>query len=203
MKKILKITLKFAIYSTIALILLGVGALGHNYIIAENEKIQGGTIRATHQESALLEIAQELRLKDIEKINFYFHTPGTGRSCDEEESGGCYFGSRRKIIIKKEALDNKELAKTLIAHEYMHDVWNVSERDKNFSYLKYLSTLMINHYAENANFRTKISWYSDNNYLVPDEMFAIACANSPDEILNGQILTECNKHLDRTKFTQK
>ena len=69
MKKILKIILKFAIYSTIALILIGVGALGHNYIMAENEKIQGGTIRATHQESALLEIAQELGLKGIETYN--------------------------------------------------------------------------------------------------------------------------------------
>lgn len=66
-----------------------------------------------------------------------------------------------------------------------------------------LSTMMINHYADNDGFRDRMKWYDENDYLTPGEMFAIACANSPDEVLNKDIINECNKHIDRTKFIQQ
>lgn len=203
MKRFLKIILKVFLYGVFALVFWGLGAMGHDGMMKSNEETQKGFVKAQDQEPELLTLAQELELKDIERINFYFHTPESKRSCAEEGSAACYSNSRRKIIFKKEFLSNKEYAKTLMAHEYMHDVWNMKEQAKEFEYIDYLSTLMINHYADSPRFRKMMNWHNSTKHLSANEMFAVACANSPDEILNKEILAECNKYIDRTKFTQQ
>lgn len=200
MKKVLKIVGVIIFFFFISLQIWALGVMSHNMIMESNDEVQKGLVKASHQEPELLAIAQELGLRDIERINFYFHEPESGKSCDEEGAGACYFSSRRKIIFKREALDDRLSAKALMAHEYMHDVWNMGKQAGRYDYLNYISTLMIIHYSQDQSFRDKMSWYMTKGRLSAEEMFATACTNSPDETLTQQILDECSRFIDRNKL---
>lgn len=107
----------------------------------------------------------------------------------DDSNGSFSYG----VITIKKGLNPKE-EKVIVAHEYLHHVWE-SQLDQTT--LRNLTSQLMTLYGQDDWFKTRVSTYSDTNMLVPTELYAYYCTESPDKYLTPYVISECNKHINR------
>lgn len=100
--------------------------------------------------------------------------------------------SHGTITIKKGLDANEE--KVLVAHEYLHHIWETQTDDKS---LHDLTSQLMTLYGKDSDFQNRVTTYSDTNMLLPTELFAYYCTESSDQYLSKYVLDECNKYINR------
>lgn len=100
--------------------------------------------------------------------------------------------SHGTITIKKGLDANEE--KVLVAHEYLHHIWETQIDDKT---LHDLTSQLMTLYGKDSDFQNRVTTYSDTNMLLPTELFAYYCTESSDQYLSQYVLEQCNRHIKR------
>ena len=97
------------------------------------------------------------------------------------------------ILTVKQGLD-VEAEKTVVAHEYLHHVWE-SQLDETTQHD--LTSQLMTLYGRDDWLKTRTATYSDTNMLLPTELFAFSCTESPDQYLTQYVLDKCNTYIKR------
>ena len=101
------------------------------------------------------------------------------------------------MITIKEGID-PTYEKTVIAHEYLHHVWQAQLDQMT---LHDLTSQLMTLYGKDHWMQNRTDWYSDTNSLVPTELFSFYCTEASDKYLSQYVLDTCNKYIDRSKLT--
>lgn len=101
------------------------------------------------------------------------------------------------MITIKEGID-PTYEKTVIAHEYLHHVW---QAQLDHMTLHDLTSQLMTLYGKDPWMQNRTDWYSDTNSLVPTELFSFYCTEASDKYLSQYVLDACNKYIDRSKLT--
>ena len=100
------------------------------------------------------------------------------------------------ITIKKGI--NPTYEKTVVAHEYLHHVW---QAQLDAQTLHDLTSQLMTLYGNDAWIKDRTNWYSDSNMLLPTELFSFYCTEVSDKYLSQYVLDTCNKYIDRSALT--
>ncbi len=138
--------------------------------------------------------ADPLKLKDVsvKYVPDYkdgFENQAGEYSPYEDSNGDFSYG----VITIKEGLDAEE-EKRLVAHEYLHHIWE-AEIDPTSQHD--LTSQLMTLYGKDEWFKTRVATYSDTNMLIPTELFAFYCTESSDKYLTTYVVEECNKYINR------
>lgn len=106
-----------------------------------------------------------------------------------DQHGNFSFG----VITIKRGLD-PEVEKVLVAHEYLHHIW---ETQIDSLVLHDLTSQLMTLYGKDDELQNRVATYSDTNMLSPTELFAYYCTESSDQYLSQYVLSQCNKHINR------
>lgn len=98
------------------------------------------------------------------------------------------------VITIKQGLAPEE-EKTLVAHEYLHHVW---ETQLDQTTLHDLTSQLMTLYGKDDDFKTRVATYSDTNMLIPTELFAYYCTESSDRYLTPYVIEKCNAYINRS-----
>lgn len=101
------------------------------------------------------------------------------------------------MITIKEGID-PTYEKTVIAHEYLHHVW---QAQLDHMTLHDLTSQLMTLYGKDPWMQNRTDWYSDTNSLVPTELFSFYCTEASDKYLSQYVLDTCNTYIDRSKLT--
>lgn len=97
------------------------------------------------------------------------------------------------VMTIKQGL-NLEEEKVVVAHEYLHHVW---EAELDTQTLHDLTSQLMTLYGKDDWFKTRVATYSDTNMLLPTELFAFYCTESSDQYLTPYVIDACNKYINR------
>lgn len=106
-----------------------------------------------------------------------------------DQEGNFSYGT---ITVKKGL--NSEEEKVLVAHEYLHHIWETQIDPKT---LHDLTSQLMTLYGKDDSFQNRVTTYSDTNMLLPTELFAYYCTESSDQYLSQYVLNQCNKYINR------
>lgn len=95
-------------------------------------------------------------------------------------------------VLSGRSLDD---TKRTLAHEYMHHIW-YTQFDKSEQII--LSSKLITAYSGDAQMQNAMQNYIVNNSLEPTEILSSYCTDSSDSYLTPDILTTCNKYINRS-----
>lgn len=101
------------------------------------------------------------------------------------------------IITVKKGLDST-YEKTVVAHEYLHHIWQ-SQLDQ--ATLHDLTSQLMTLYGKDIWMQDRTNWYSDSNYLGPTELFSFYCTEVSNKYLSQYVLDVCNKYINRSVLT--
>ena len=107
-----------------------------------------------------------------------------------DSKGNFSYGS---ITIKQGLSPEEE--RVLVAHEYLHHVWE-SQLDQTTQHD--LTSQLMTMYGRDDWFKNRIATYSDTNMLIPTELFSYYCTESSDPYLTTYVSGECNKYISRS-----
>ena len=85
--------------------------------------------------------------------------------------------------------------KTVVAHEFMHHVWEAHLDDQT---KHQLTSQLIALYGKDIWMQNRGQWHADKNMLEPTELFAFYCTEISDPFISAPILEQCSKFIDRT-----
>lgn len=88
--------------------------------------------------------------------------------------------------------------KTVVAHEYLHHIWQVHLDEQT---LHDLTSQLMTLYGNDDWIKDRTNWYSDSNMLLPTELFSFYCTEASDKYLSQYVLDTCNKYIDRSALT--
>lgn len=100
--------------------------------------------------------------------------------------------SHATITVKRGL--NPEEEKVLVAHEYLHHIWETQIDPKT---LHDLTSQLMTLYGKDDNFQNRVATYSDTNMLLPTELFAYYCTESSNQYLSQYVLSQCSKYINR------
>lgn len=98
------------------------------------------------------------------------------------------------VITVKQGLGAEE-EKVVVAHEYLHHVW---EAELDTQTLHDLTSQLMTLYGKDDWFKTRVATYSDTNMLMPTELFAFYCTESSDKYLTQYVIDKCNAYINRS-----
>ena len=101
------------------------------------------------------------------------------------------------IINVKTGLDT-QTEKGVIAHEYLHHIWEAQLDDTT---LHDLTSQLMTMYGRDEWMQNRTNFYSDTNYLLPTELFAFYCTEVGDAHLSSYVLATCNTYVNRSTLT--
>ena len=100
-------------------------------------------------------------------------------------------------ITVKRGLD-PEAEKVLVAHEYLHHIWETQIDPKT---LHDLTSQLMTLYGKDDALQNRVTTYSDTNMLLPTELFAYYCTESSDQYLSQYVLNQCNTYIKRSSLS--
>lgn len=101
------------------------------------------------------------------------------------------------VITVKKGLD-PEWEKGVVAHEYLHHVWETQLDDAT---IHDMTSQLMTLYGNDDWIKNRTDWYSDSNMLLPTELFSFYCTEVSDRYLTSYVLETCNTYIDRSKLT--
>lgn len=107
----------------------------------------------------------------------------------EDSQGNFSYG----VITIKQGLKAEE-EKTVVAHEYLHHIW---EAELDATTQHDLTSQLMTLYGKDDWFKNRVATYSDTNMLLPTELFAFYCTESSDKYLTSYVTKTCNKYINR------
>lgn len=155
----------------------------------------------TGQPEDLLQLADEIGLKHIRKINLAYidnvvgentvglYHQGQGAHGNSSDKDG-----RTIHIFRGLSYEEK---KTFLAHEYLHYIWF------NSAALQWDNTLearLMGMYANNWQLRDRLTGYANRGMLNLTELFSYACTEFSDRYVDKYIIDQCNKWVNRSKL---
>ena len=97
-------------------------------------------------------------------------------------------------ITVKRGLD-PEAEKVVVAHEYLHHIW---ETQIDIKTLHDLTSQLMTLYGKDNSFQNRVTTYSDTNMLLPTELFAYYCTESSDQYVSQYVLDQCDIYVKRS-----
>lgn len=146
------------------------------------------------QEPEILSALQSVEAKyNYSKLNLVW-TDNPEADCGSADARGCYNDHRKTIKISK-YLDRNVL-RSVVAHEYLHYVWYSEKLDDN----NRLTSELIALYAKYPAFQKRVDgdhgYYRTSGGLLPTEFFSYGCTEISGAKLGEYILTECNRYIN-------
>lgn len=111
----------------------------------------------------------------------------------EDQNGNFSHGT---ITIKRGLSPDEE--KVLVAHEYLHHIWETQIDPKT---LHDLTSQLMTLYGKDDSFQKRVTTYSDMNMLLPTELFAYYCTESSDQYLSQYVIDQCNTYIKRSSLS--
>ena len=84
--------------------------------------------------------------------------------------------------------------KTVVAHEFMHHVWQAQLDDQT---RHQLTSQLIALYGKDTWMQGRGQWHADKNMLEPTELFAFYCTEISDQYVSPPVLEQCGKYINR------
>lgn len=127
----------------------------------------------------------------IKYVDSYDNATANGEYQPVVSSDGNF--SYGTITVKKGIDPTYE--KTVVAHEYLHHVWQAQLDQQT---LHDLTSQLMTLYGNDSWIKDRTNWYSDTNMLLPTELFSFYCTEVADQHLSQYVLDTCNKYIDRS-----
>lgn len=152
------------------------------------------------QDETILGMLRYLEAKDTDNLELIVFTEDKAKAiCNWELADGCQGRNskgRHQIAIKDTQIKNS----TIIAHEYLHYIWN----KHNFDLDKHLTSMLIAFYGRHPAFQYRIdgehNHYVKSGGLQPTEIFSYACTEVSSQILDNYIVQKCNEFINTDKL---
>ncbi len=84
---------------------------------------------------------------------------------------------------------------SVVAHEYLHHVWYKVLDDPTKTKL---TSDLISIYGNDSEMQERVKPYTQKQILQPTELFSFYCTEASDSYLTPYIVSECNKHINRS-----
>lgn len=130
----------------------------------------------------------------IKYVDSYDNATASGEYQPVVSSDGNF--SYGTITVKKGIDPTYE--KTVVAHEYLHHVWQAQLDQQT---LHDLTSQLMTLYGNDSWIKDRTNWYSDTNMLLPTELFSFYCTEVADQHLSQYVFDTCNKYIDRSALT--
>lgn len=92
---------------------------------------------------------------------------------------------------------NAEDKKTVVAHEYLHHIWDLKLDD---TARNNLTSHLITLYGNDSVMRERVKDYGDKGTLLPTELFSYYCTESSDAYLTNYVKKMCNTYIKRSSL---
>ncbi|MEO5691142.1 MAG: hypothetical protein ABIQ64_03070 [Candidatus Saccharimonadales bacterium] len=84
---------------------------------------------------------------------------------------------------------------SVVAHEYLHHIWFKTLDDATKTKL---TSDLISIYGHDSVMQERVKPYTQKQILQPTELFSFYCTEASDPYLTSYIVSECNKHINRS-----
>lgn len=157
------------------------------------------------QPEELLRLADEVGLKHIRKTNLRYVDKNQLEGSDwayatyhNTQPDG--FGSGRYINIVRGSLekDGFENLKVTLAHEYLHYIWQNNEKMQNDENLE---AGLLKMYGELPYLQERLKPYIKDRKFTLTELMSYSCTEIADKYMDGYVLDECNKWINRSRLS--
>lgn len=161
---------------------------------ADDKWFEENAMDRTGQDKHLLQVADDLGLKHIRKTSLSYGETGENVHGTYTHEG---YGAKDGYPIKISRGLSQDKERTVLAHEYIHYIYNNS-----YAYSKDQRLFMglLNMYATNKGFQNRMRPYADENEMTIDELLAVSCTEIPDRDMDKYVLEWCQKWINRSKL---
>ena len=167
---------------------------------ATDEWFERNAATRSGQPEDLLRLADDIGLKHIRKTNIQYveYLANIG---DTEVKGMYTNGNRGEIGSKTIRIGkkwNKIEKQIILAHEYLHYIWNNSAALQNDFLLEQRLLYM---YDSIPWIHNRLAPYRDNGIVSRTELFSIICTEVSDKYMDKHVLRQCSKWVNRSRLT--
>lgn len=196
-------------YIWVGIIVGGIATIGIGYrpvTLNQSEEQKAERAQSSKQEAQLMQVVgiiggDPTKLSNVSVLYADGYKDGIDGQSGEyvpynNQHGDFSYGE----ITVKRGLD-VETEKIIVAHEYLHHIW---ETQIDPVTIHDLTSQLTTLYGKDDDFQSRTKIYSDTNMLLPSELFAYYCTESSDQYLSQYILSQCNTYINRSvlQFTR-
>lgn len=163
------------------------------------EVVQEDPTPKTEVDPAILPMANELGLQtEGLKIQYVDHLTALAEG---QSLVGLYDENRTISLLKDQ--DVQTSTKPALAHEYLHYVWDKKMTPEEKTTLTTQLTNLYNGDYGMSGRMSKYTYLTVGSQDFATELFSIYCTESSDGYLSPEVLTKCNKWINRGAITFK
>ena len=124
-------------------------------------------------------------------------------ACEWEEASGCFTGDyddsmAMRYVIYAGGGDDEQDFLRIVAHEYLHYVWQKDALASDSELIDALYQL----YRTNPDMRERISpHYTDTSVDISDEIFSYGCTEFSSSLLGEYLSDRCNQYISTSALT--